>query len=70
MKELIQVKLGLPFMPTLQYSNTPKRLAPVPVKPVNSDLVLWTRFSLLNTNISKNHALPVGSKPGYFMKML
>jgi hypothetical protein len=48
--------------PILQYSSTPKRLAPVPAKSLNSDLVLRTRFSLLNINISKNHALPGDSQ--------
>ena len=30
------------------HSSTPKELAPVPAKPLNSDLALRTRFSMLN----------------------
>ena len=48
MKGPIQTKFELSSFPTLQYSNTPKQLAPVPAKPLNSDLALKTRFSMLN----------------------
>ena len=48
MKEPIQVRFGLLFLPTLQYSSTPKGLAPVPAKPLNSDLALRTRFLVVN----------------------
>jgi hypothetical protein len=34
--------------PILQNSSTPKRFAPAPAKPLNSDLALSTRFSMLN----------------------
>jgi hypothetical protein len=37
MKGPIQIKSGLSFLPTLQYSSTPKKLASVPAKPLNSD---------------------------------
>jgi hypothetical protein len=48
MKGPIQIRFGLSFLPTLQYSSTPKELAPVLVKQLNSDLVPRTRFSMLN----------------------
>jgi hypothetical protein len=48
MKGPIQGRFGLSFFPTLQYSSTPKELAPVPAKPLNFDLALRTRFSMLN----------------------
>jgi hypothetical protein len=48
MKGPIQIKFGLSFLPILQYSSTPKELAPAPAKPLNSDLALRTRFSMLN----------------------
>jgi hypothetical protein len=48
MKEPIQIKIGLSFLPTLQCSNTPKELAPVPAKPLYSDLALRTRLSIFN----------------------
>ena len=48
MKELIQITIGLSFLPTLQYSNTPKEPAPVSAKPLYSDLALRTRFSMFN----------------------
>jgi hypothetical protein len=48
MKEPIQVKLGLSLFPTLQHSSTPKELAPVPAKPLNSNMTLKTRFSMFN----------------------
>ena len=48
MKGPIQIRFGLSFLPTLQYSSIPKELAPVLVKQLNSDLVPRTRFSMLN----------------------
>jgi hypothetical protein len=48
MKGPIQVKLGLSLFPTLQYSSTPRELAPVPAKPWNSNMTLKTRFAILN----------------------
>ncbi len=51
MKELIQVEIrafAFSNTPVLQYSKTPKKLAPVPAKPLNSDLASRTRFSMLN----------------------
>jgi hypothetical protein len=48
MKGPIQIKFGLLFFPTLQYSSTPREFAPVPAKPLNYDLALRTRFSMLN----------------------
>ena len=48
MKGPIQIKFGLSFFPTLQYSSTPKELAPVPTKPFNPFLALRTRFSMVN----------------------
>jgi hypothetical protein len=48
MKGPIQIKFGLSFLPTLQYSSTPKELAPIPAKPSNSDLAPRTRFVMLN----------------------
>jgi len=54
MKGPIQIKFGLSFFPTLQYSNTPvlqysstpKELASLPAKPSSSDFSLMTRFSM------------------------
>ncbi|MGD8435022.1 MAG: hypothetical protein PVI73_12980, partial [Syntrophobacterales bacterium] len=48
MQEPIQIKFGLLFLPTLQYSNTPKVFALVPAEPLYSDLAPRTRFSMLN----------------------
>jgi hypothetical protein len=47
----IHIKFGFSFFsntPTLQYSSTPKEIALVPAKPLNADLALRTRFSMLN----------------------
>ena len=46
MKGPIQIKFELSPFPTLQYSNTPKELAPVPAKPLNSDLALDQVFDV------------------------
>ena len=51
MKVPIQVKFGLSFLPTLQYSKTPvlqDSSQSLPAKPFNAYLALRTRFSLLN----------------------
>jgi hypothetical protein len=37
MQEPIQIKFKLLFLPTLQYSNTPKVFALVPAEPLYSD---------------------------------
>ncbi|MGD8692663.1 MAG: hypothetical protein PVI74_02365, partial [Syntrophobacterales bacterium] len=47
-QEPIQIKFGLLFLPTLQYSNTPKVFALVPAEPLYSDPAPRTRFSMLN----------------------
>jgi hypothetical protein len=52
MKGPIQARFGLSFLPTLQYSSTPKEFAPVPAKPLNSHLALKTSFTMLNKYIS------------------
>jgi hypothetical protein len=49
MQEPIQIKFGLLFLPTLQYSNTPKVFALVPAEPLHSDLALKTRFSVFSS---------------------
>jgi hypothetical protein len=51
MKGPMQIKFGLSFLPTPQHSNTPKELALAPAKPLNADLALRTRFSMLNKTI-------------------
>ena len=38
MKGPIRAKFGVSFLPTLQYSSTPKQVASVQAKPLNSDL--------------------------------
>jgi hypothetical protein len=43
MKRSISMKFGLSLFPTLQYSSTPKELAAVSAKPLNSDLASRTR---------------------------
>jgi hypothetical protein len=48
MQGSIQIKFGLSFLPTLQYSNTPKVLALVPAEALYADLAPRTRFSMLN----------------------
>ena len=51
MQRPIQIKSGLPFFPTLQYSSPPRKPAPVPAKPFNSELAQRTRFSMLNKRV-------------------
>ena len=48
MKGPNQIKLGISFFPTLQYSSTPKEFAPVPAKPLNPGLTPRTKLSMLN----------------------
>jgi hypothetical protein len=47
MKGPIQIKFGLSFFPTLQYSITPKELAPLPAKELDLDLARRIRFPII-----------------------
>jgi hypothetical protein len=50
MKRPILVKFGLSFLPTLQYSSTPKQVVTCTENPANGGIALIsrTRFSMLN----------------------
>ncbi len=53
MNRPVQTKLGLSFLPTLQYSSTPEEIASVPANPLHSGLAPGTRFSMSNKDYSE-----------------
>ena len=53
MNRPIQTKLGLSFLPTLQYSTTPEEIASVPTNPLHAGLAPGTRFSMFTKDYSE-----------------